>query len=119
MPVLIVLDSTPNPKLRELAAKFLAHNGEVYIGPQAWEHLDGLAGPTMSMFLEKYVRRPMDRIIAGAAEVLPEFGAVMEEGIIKIRVGDEVLVIRRRDVGVIENGHDEPPDDTEHEPLGP
>lgn len=112
-PVLVVLDGTPNPKLSELRRAFLAQEGEVYTGAEAWEHLDNLAGTTMSMFLEKYVRDPIDHIISEAPEALPEFRAVMEDGTIKIRVGDETLIISRRDAGESENDHDQSPDDIE------
>ena len=48
VPVLIVLDPTPNPKLEELRAAFLDAGGEVHIGQNAWAHLKNLAGPTMA-----------------------------------------------------------------------
>ena len=118
-PVLVVLDSTPNPKLRELEEAFLAQNGEVYTGAQAWKHLDDLAGPTMSMFLEKYVRGPIDQIISEAPETLPEFGAMMEDGTIVIRIGDERFMISRRDAGEPESDHDQPPDEIEIDIPGP
>ena len=46
--MLVVLDPTPNPKLEELKMKFLAEGGEVYIGPDAWDHFNRLAGATMA-----------------------------------------------------------------------
>ena len=51
-PVLVCLDSTPNPKLDSLIRAFLAHQGEVFIGDAAWQHLDSVAGKTMTSFLE-------------------------------------------------------------------
>lgn len=50
VPVLIVLDPTPNPKLTELSRVFASAGGEVYIGAEAWKHLDIEAGPTMARF---------------------------------------------------------------------
>lgn len=58
-PILVVLDPTPNPRLTELAATFTAAKGLVYIGDEAWAHLEGRAGATMAVFLENYVRRPV------------------------------------------------------------
>jgi hypothetical protein len=58
-PILVVLDPTPNPRLTELAGAFRAEGGLVYIGDEAWAHLEGRAGATMAVFLENYVRRPV------------------------------------------------------------
>ncbi len=54
-PVLVCMDSTPNPKIDALKAAFEVQGGEVYIGDAAWDHLEGLAGAAMGKFLEKYV----------------------------------------------------------------
>lgn len=110
-PVLVVLDSTPNPKLLELERAFLAQGGEVYKGTAAWAHLDSLAGPTMALFLEKYVRAPIDRLIKEAPQTLPKFVAEMSDGSIVISVGNESLHIVRREAQIEEDQHDEPPDD--------
>ena len=58
-PILVVLDPTPNQRLTDLANAFRAANGLVYIGDDAWAHLEGRAGPTMAVFLENYVRKPV------------------------------------------------------------
>jgi hypothetical protein len=87
-PVLLVLDGTPNPKLAELQAAFRSQNGEAYIGESAWLHLENLAGPTMSRFLENYVRRPIDELVRHVPEVLPELAAKMDRSEER-RVGKE------------------------------
>ena len=51
-PVLIVLDPTRNEKLDALERAFIAHGGEVHIA-DAWPYLNGLAGATMTIFLER------------------------------------------------------------------
>ena len=61
-PILVVLDPTPNPRLSELSAMFIAVGGSVYIGEDAWSHLELRAGPTMAVFLETYVREPVANI---------------------------------------------------------
>ena len=58
VPVLVVLDPTPSQKLTELRAAFLSAAGEVYVGQEAWAHLEGLAGSTMARFLGRYVHAP-------------------------------------------------------------
>jgi hypothetical protein len=112
-PVLVVLDSTPNPKLSELERAFLDQDGEVYMGTAAWDHLDHLAGPTMSLFLEKYVRGPIEQLIEEAPQTLPTFVAKMSDNSISISVGDETMQIARRESEAGEEQHDEPPDDVE------
>ena len=76
LPVLLVLDPTPNPKLDELRKVFLENNGLVFIGDEAWQHLDAEAGPTMATFLEKYVRKPISDLPAHRARGTPrnDFG---------------------------------------------
>jgi hypothetical protein len=96
-----------------LERAFLNQHGEVYMGTAAWEHLDGLAGPTMSLFLEKYVRGPIERLIEEAPQTLPTFVAKMSDNGISIALGDETLHIVRRESEIDEDQHDEPPDDVE------
>jgi len=111
IPVLVVLDSTPNPKLTELEQVFRVQNGEIYKGAAAWKHLDDLAGPTMALFLEKYVRGPIDRLIAEAPQKLPKFVAEMSDNNINISIGDESFCIFRHDGAYGESQRDEAPED--------
>lgn len=94
-PVLVVLDSTPNPKLTELANAFTAANGEVYTGSKAWEHLDDMAGPTMSQFLNNYVRGPISSLLAEADQVLPDLRVSFADNTITLSLGYESLTIHR------------------------
>lgn len=112
-PALLVLDSTPNPKLAEIEAQFRSHGGEVYVGEMAWQHLDALAGPTMAKFLEKYVRGPIDQLIREAPTDLPEMVARMRETNISITIGDETLHIERQPTTAAEEDCDELPDDVD------
>ncbi len=111
-PVLIVLDGTPNAKLDELEHRFRAHRGEVYKGEDAWNHLDTLAGQTMSHFIETYVRQPIDHLLKDADESLPELVARMDAGQITISVAGEVLEIKRDDDELSDagDGDELPPD---------
>lgn len=61
-PVLVVLDPTMNPRLEDLQKAFEAKGGRAYLGADAWAHLEEEAGETMSKFIEKYVRRPIEAI---------------------------------------------------------
>lgn len=117
-PVLIVLDGTPNPKLVELEAAFQKAGGEVYVGDDAWRHLESLAGPTMSRFLEKYVRQPIKRLIEESPSDLPDMIARMEPNEIIITVGGEALRIRRRTSASDYSEGSEIPDDLPEDIAG-
>lgn len=62
VPILVVLDPTPNPRLSELKAAYEAKDGHAYIGSEAWSHLEQEAGEVMARFIEKYVRAPVTEI---------------------------------------------------------
>ena len=94
-PILIVLDATPNPKLAQLEAAFVAQQGEAYKGEVAWRHLEAAAGPTMALFLEKYVRVPIQAMLSEVTDTLPDFIAIMRDGNISLSVGGDCLLIRR------------------------
>lgn len=117
-PILVVLDATPNPKLQQLESVFLEQGGKAYIGESAWQHLDAVAGPTMALFLSKYVREPIQSLLAEVPEQLPEFVARMDAESITLSIGGESLVIRRAP----EPGEDvrqELPDDAADQIPGP
>jgi len=69
IPVLVVLDPTPNPRLRELQAEFEAKGGHAYVGNDAWAHLEEEAGGIMATFIERYVRTPISEISAFEVEM--------------------------------------------------
>lgn len=56
IPVLLVLDPTPSSKLSELKRKYLGCGGEVYIGDEAWAHMEREAGAVVSVFVAKYIK---------------------------------------------------------------
>jgi hypothetical protein len=118
-PVLIVLDPTPNPKLEQLEAAFLREDGDVFKGDGAWRHLDSVAGPTMARFLEKYVRAPMEAMLAEVPVQLPEFIARMEGSRITLLVGGQAMVIDRASTEVEDEGNDDLPEDTGEQIPGP
>ncbi len=89
VPVLVVLDPTPSPKLNELRAAFLNAGGDVHIGQDAWAHLGQLAGPTMARFLEKYVHSPLQSLLDEEPIQLPDLLLAMREKRLIVRVGEE------------------------------
>jgi hypothetical protein len=113
-PVLIVLDPTPNPKLTELRRAFLEAKGEVYIGSDAWKHLEVTAGETMSTFIQKYVREPIQSLLKESPENLPDMHLALKEGRLLIGVGRELLEIKRAPTADLDSGVDSLPDDVDN-----
>jgi hypothetical protein len=61
-PILIVLDPTSSTRLTLLAQVFEYNNGIVYIGDQAWSHLEEKSGKIMSHFIDNYIKPPLKTI---------------------------------------------------------
>lgn len=95
LPVLLVLDPTPNPKLDELRRVFLANGGMVFIGDEAWQHLDKEAGPTMAKFLETYVRMPISDLLRTVPVELPNMTLGMIGSRFTVQIGGETFAIER------------------------
>ena len=110
-PVLVCMDGTRNPKLDALTAAFLAQKGEVYIGNDAWTHLESLAGETMSAFLERYVRGPIQSLLREGEKPLRDFTARIVSNGMEIDLGSETLRIARQSNSTsAEPGDDMPTD---------
>jgi hypothetical protein len=122
VPVLVVLDPTPNPKLEELRKAFLAKGGEAYIGQEAWKHFDSLAGKTMSRFIQIYVHVPIQALLKQVpeeTEALPEMHLKMQEGAFSVSIVGETLTVNRHPQEDEASDPDELPDDVEDEFPGP
>ncbi len=113
-PVLVCMDSTPNPKLDALIRAFRDEKGDVFVGDAAWAHLEEMAGETMSTFLEKYVRTPIQDLLKHATADLPELTAKWSERAIDIGVAGETLKIPR-DPGPVEDEAETMPEDADDE----
>lgn len=118
-PMLVVLDPTPNPKINELKAAYEKVGGSVFIGEGAWRHLEEAAGETMSKFLEKYVRAPIQDILNSSPEVLPELHLKMTEAIFSVSVNGEHAEFKRAGNKLDgEEGYSELPEDVDQECPG-
>ncbi|TMC47582.1 MAG: restriction endonuclease [Chloroflexi bacterium] len=99
-PMLVVLDKTEDPKLTQLVGAFEEQGGDVFVGPRAWEHLDSMAGPTMAQFLERYVHRPIDELLAAIPDdlrALPRIIMSVDENEASITIeGEPLYAIRRQ-----------------------
>lgn len=110
VPILVCLDGTPNPKLKELVDKFESVNGKAYVGEKAWSHLDQVAGPTLARFIDLYVREPMRRLLDDGDAAPADINASWATDKIEISIGGETLIIHRGGERLAED-NDEMPED--------
>lgn len=117
VPVLVILDPTPNPTMAGLKAVYEANGGHAFIGDEAWGHLEDEAGAVMARFIEKYVRAPVtdisrfEKIVNGDPTKkklqLLDLGARASAGEIKITLGShERIISRREDLSLADDGED-------------
>lgn len=117
VPVLVVLDPTPSPKLDTLRTAFPSAGGDVYVGTEAWAHLEELAGPTMARFLERYVHVPLHALLAEQPSELPDLGLAMGPELLTVRVGEEEFSVPR--APQVEDDDEVPLPDDVDEHVGP
>ena len=103
-PILLVLDGTKNPKLSELAETFIRHGGDAYVGEDAWTHLEAEAGPTMSVFIKKYIRGPFDELLQRTPTDIPELRVRLRSNSIHLQIGAETLNIKRSEPTALDEG---------------
>lgn len=119
VPVLIVLDPTPNRKLTELTKAFVDQRGEVYIGAEAWRHLEALAGETMANFLRRYVHTPLDALLAEVPLELPDLSLSTGGSTLAFRIGEQQFAIERKQADVPPDAEGALPDDVDEQVPGP
>ena len=85
-PILLVLEGERCRKAEIMSETFLANGGEALIGREAWEHLAAEAGPTMSRFLDRFIRAPMDTVVT-AYESLPDLERANRIDHFDVRIG--------------------------------
>ncbi len=115
VPVLFVMDPTPNPKLTQITKAFEDAGGRVFLGDQVWEHLAELSGPEMATFATRYVKDPVADVAMRERELL-DLGMRYRPGpngdVIEVTIGEYKWSIPRppREKAVaVEN--DEEPDE--------
>jgi len=97
VPVLLVLDSTMNARLDDLQKSYTSKGGRVYLGKDAWSHLECEAGDIMSRFINKYVRLPIEEMdnLDRVDDGLLDFYASHDDGFLKINIGNHEKLIER------------------------
>lgn len=97
-PILLVLDPTPSEKLTALVAQFERHEGRAYLGEEAWNHIAERAGPTMTEFIRKYIKLPIEEIDSHSESLLDIGLSVKEEDTsIGITLGNTSWTIAREE----------------------
>lgn len=117
-PVLIVLDPTENPKLTELQEAFRSAGGESFVGQAAWDHLESMGGQTMATFIAKYVHVPIQALLTGVPESLPDITFSMRNDRLVIEVAGEQLKVQRHPSEALASEPDALPDDASGEMPG-
>jgi len=118
IPVLVILDPTPNPTMAGLKAVYEENGGRAYIGEEAWAHLEQEAGAVMARFIENYVRVPLAEVSgfeqgtdgeAARQQIqLLDFAARARAGSIQITLGShERRIVRTEDPSLADDASDE------------
>ena len=122
-PMLVVFDPTHAEKLVELRAAFEAQGGVALVGDDAWGHLTEQSGPTMAVFLRKYVREPIDALLAAmpAEGALDQMTMTMsgKERIVLSIGGEEFAILREPPDRQDESVEDAVPEDVDETTPGP
>jgi hypothetical protein len=93
-PILLVLDpSQPSDKLRKLIRRYEDQDGEVFVGNEAWEHLDERSGESMGTFIDLYVERMVTDLVEGERDGIEDITFRNEDGKIILEVAGEEFVL--------------------------
>ncbi len=94
-PILIVLDPTPSPRLDELKTAFEKAFGSSYIGDEAWAHLHEKSGEILSMFVQKYIRPPIESLEEIHHNTPPDLCLQWRKRSVSIKSPSRAYVIKR------------------------
>lgn len=94
-PILIVLDPTPSPRLNELRAAFENAAGSSYIGEEAWRHINEKSGEILSIFVEKYIRPPIESIEGIHQNIPPDLYLQWRDSAVLIKSPSSEYLIER------------------------
>jgi DNA (cytosine-5)-methyltransferase 1 len=98
IPVLMVMDPTPNPKLTAITKAFQDNGGRVFLGDEVWAHLSELSGVEIATFVKRYIKDPVESIAVRERELL-DLGLRYRTGpvndSIEITIGTHSWVIPR------------------------
>jgi hypothetical protein len=89
----------------------------VFIGADAWKHLEGTAGPTMGRFLKKYVHEPIAALVGELPDEMPEMILNMTDDLLTVSIDGEEFSIPRSPArsSEVEEIDDQMPEDADDE----
>lgn len=95
IPVLLVLDSTPNPRLKELEAAFISSGGKSYVGEDAWNHMEEKSGKVISSFIKRYIKIPLLAIADAESEDISDMYLTWSKQMISVSDGKSTYNVKR------------------------
>jgi hypothetical protein len=95
-PIILVLDSTPSDRLKDLEKAFLDADGESFIGEDAWAHMEKKSGKVISTFLEKYIKAPLLNIANQEEEELSNIYLTWDNEQITVSDGEVTYEVKRK-----------------------
>ena len=98
IPILLVMDPTPNPKLTAITKAFEGAGGRVFLGDQVWTHLWELSGAEIATFVKTYIKDPIANIAVRERKLL-DLGLRFRTGVggdsVDVTIGDQTWTIQR------------------------
>jgi DNA (cytosine-5)-methyltransferase 1 len=98
VPILMVMDPTPNPKLTAITKAFRDSGGEVFLGDEVWAHLSEVSGSEIATFVKRYIKDPIESIAVRERELL-DLGLRYKSGAdgdtIEITIGTHRWIVPR------------------------
>lgn len=94
-PILLVLDSTPSNRLKELEQAFIDAGGVAYIGEDAWAHMEEKSGGVIATFIEQYIKLPLLSITEAEDEDISDIYLKWSDGSISVSDGQATYRVKR------------------------
>ena len=102
IPILLVMDPTPNPKLTAITKAFEGAGGRVFLGDQVWTHLWDLSGSEIATFVKTYIKDPIASIAVRERKLLDlglRFRTGADGDSVEVTIGDQTWIIQRPRLG--------------------
>lgn len=94
-PILLVLDSTPSNRLKELEQAFIDAGGVAYIGEDAWGHMEEKSGVVIATFIEQYIKIPLLSIAEAEDDDISDLYLKWSDDSISVSDGQATYRVKR------------------------
>lgn len=95
-PILLVLDSTPSDRLKDLQKAFHDVGGDSFIGEDAWSHMEEKAGHVIATFIESYIKTPLLAIAESEEENMSDIYLQWTDSAISVSDGKATYEVKRK-----------------------